>query len=363
MKHEANLDAEVRRLFAATVEKLAKQHHSIERCRGPRFECSDEEWSAFAEQGVFALGIDPEYGGLGGGISDLAAVMRQIGYNLLAVPFFENAVMAALLVNRFGSADLKESLLPQIAEGSVRMAVALRDPGTVGADANHRAQFAGDTISGVKDQVMDAENASKFLVGAHDVDGKMVLGMIERDSPGLSVQHYRLPDNRIASRLTLDSVVATILAVPDPGDIQAILDAGAVCLASETVGAMAAANRITLDYAKVRRQFGRPIGDFQVLQHRMVDMFIAERRSRAVVDEAAAALDNSLSDRTMAVSVAKAQADKSGRFVAESAIQIHGGMGLTDECAIGHYLKRILLNGSRHGTAAWHLNRLSLLQR
>jgi alkylation response protein AidB-like acyl-CoA dehydrogenase len=359
MTHGSRLDDEDRLLLGATIERLAERHVDINRCQAAEIVCADDEWAAFAEQGVFGIGIDADYGGIGGGVGEIALMMRQIGEKLLAVPYMDGVVLGASLIATLGSEAQKLAILPAIAAGEIRLGFAHREPNSGDLIDFVETRANGNNLSGFKTQVMDGVRASRFLVSARDESEVLRFYLVDRDAPGLTVQNYRIVDNRLVAKLTL----ADVSGEPIGGDaalaLEAVYDTAAVCVAAETVGAMVSLNRDTLDYAKVRKQFGQSIGSFQVLQHRLVDLFIAEQTAHALVTDALSALEVRSASAKADVSAAKAQADRLGRQVGEAAIQIHGGMGMTDECAVGHYLKRILVNGSQFRTSGWHVARIS----
>lgn len=358
MSYANRLEDEDRQLIAASMERLAQDHFSLERCRQDEIVCDDVMWSSFAEQGVFGLGINPDYGGLGGGISEIAIMMRLIGEMLLPLPYLDNLVLCARLIDALGTSEQKHSLLGQIATGELRLAFAHREVNSGNQRDHVECRAVSGRITGQKIEVMDGVHASRFLVSARDEEGLLRFLLVDRDATGLEVHHYRLLDNRLVSRLVMTDVAGEALGLDASDALDAVCDIAAACKAVETLGAMTAANRETLNYAKVRTQFGRTIGSFQVLQHRLVDMFIAEQTVAALVADAISASDGPGHRATAAISAAKAQADRLARQVGEASIQIHGGMGMTDECAVGHYLKRIIVNGSQFGTASWHVSRL-----
>jgi alkylation response protein AidB-like acyl-CoA dehydrogenase len=342
----SRIDPEERRLLEATVARLAADHFSIERRRSGDMECSRAEWESFAAQGLFALGVPPAMNGVGGGASELAIVMRQIGRNLLPLPYLDSVVLAGAAIGRFASDEQARRRLPRLATGDLRSSFAHREA-AAGDDRGHvETVLRGGRITGGKVFVLDAASASEFIVSARDERGALRLSFVAGGAEGLSLTSYRTVDGRLASTLSLRD---------------ALLDLAGACAAAEAVGAMEALNEATLDYARTRRQFGAAIGSFQVIQHRLVDMFIAAQEASALVADALEAIDAGASDAAFLVSATKARADAAGRLIGESAIQLHGGMGLTDECAAGHYLKRLLALGSQYGTAAWHVERVGRL--
>ncbi len=356
------LDEDDRRIVADTIARIASDQFSIERCRSYEIVCDSTQWSTFAEHGVFAIGISPEHGGIGGCAVDHAMVMREIGLNLLPLPYLDTVVIGATLISRMGTAQQRDAILPAIASGDMRLCFAHReiDAGNLPDHVETRCQDG--RLSGRKVMLLDGHLADKLVVTARDEKGSLGFYLVDREVPGLTVREYRLVDNRMASTATFEGVAAERIGgaegVADgAGELAFVFDLAAVCLAAEAAGAAAGVNRITLDYAKTRHQFGRPIGSFQVIQHRLVDMFIAEQMADAVVSDALDTFDAGHHDPVL-VAAAKAIADRSARQVAEASIQIHGGMGMTDECAAGHYLKRVLTIGSLYGTADWHAARV-----
>jgi alkylation response protein AidB-like acyl-CoA dehydrogenase len=285
--------------------------------------------------------------------------MGQVGRNLLPLPFMDTVVLGAKIIGTLGSEEQKREMLPAIVKGRLRLSFAHRE-----ADAGDVFDYVttsacSDRLSGMKIHAIDGPSAAAFVVSARDVDCRLRFYLVARDQPGVECQPYRLPDNRMAMRVTLHNTPGVAIGSDASPHVAALCDLAAACLAAEAVGSIASLNRETLEYAKMRRQFGCAIGSFQVIQHRLVDMFIAEQTASAMVTDALMALDAGLPGAGPLVSAAKAQADRAGRFVGESAIQIHGGMGMTDECAVGHYLKRILTIGSQFGTAGWHVARIA----
>jgi alkylation response protein AidB-like acyl-CoA dehydrogenase len=296
---------------------------------------------------------------VGGGAAEMAIVMRQIGRNLLPLPYLDSVVVAGATIRRYASDQQAEQRLPRLAAGDLRSSLAHREA-AAGDDRGHvETSLRGDRITGGKVFVLDSASTSEFIVSARDERGALRLCFVAPVAEGLSVRSYRAADGRLASTLFLQDVLSE--PMPPAVDIDGVLDLAAASAAAEAVGAMEALNEVTLDYARTRRQFGAPIGSFQVIQHRLVDMFIAAQEASALVNDALEALDAGAPDAAFLVSAAKARADAAGRLIGEGAIQVHGGMGLTDECAAGHYLKRLLTLGSQYGTAAWHIERVARL--
>jgi alkylation response protein AidB-like acyl-CoA dehydrogenase len=355
----SRIEPEERRLIENTVARLAESSFSIERCRSGDMEGGPEEWRRFAQHGLCAIGVPSAIGGVGGGAAEQAIVMRQIGRNLLALPYLDSVVLAGAAIRRFASVEQAQRRLPQLAAGDLRTSFAHREPAAGDDRGFVETELRNGRITGCKAFVLDAASASEFIVTARDERGELRLCFVAPDAEGLSLASHRAADGRLASTLFLQNVRCE--PAPSIVDIDGLLDLASVCAAAESVGAMDALLQETLTYARTRRQFGTSIGSFQVIQHRLVDMFIAAQEASALVDDALDALDAGAPEAAFLVSAAKARADSAGRFIGESAIQIHGGMGMTDECAAGHYLKRLLTLGSQYGAAAWHIDRVARL--
>ena len=221
----------------------------------------------------------------------------------------------------------------------------------------------------MKSVVFGAPTADRFIVsartagGARDAEG-ITLFLVDRDAPGLSVRGYPTADGLRAGEVTLDEAPGERLGALDGGlaTVEEAVDRAIAAVAAEAVGLMGALNDMTLDYLKTREQFGQPIGRFQVLQHRMVDMFIAHEEAKSMAMMAAMRIDEADADaRKKAMSAAKVQIGKSARFVGQQAIQLHGGIGMTDEYAAGHYFKRLTMIDRSFGDNDYHLRRYARL--
>ncbi|HET6538808.1 MAG TPA: acyl-CoA dehydrogenase family protein [Sphingopyxis sp.] len=348
---------EDRQLIQQQVERFFEAEYDMEKCRADIISCPQQAWQNAAEAGILALGQSPDVGGLGGGTCDWGMAMRQIGSTLSALPLLDSAILPARLIDVVVSGARREELLGTICVGTARFAWAHREKRSGNDRQFVESRFDGKAISGTKIYVIDLGNVSDFLVTARDDSGALCLLLVKPDTAGLTSHSYRLPDNRLAGELVFDQVEGELLATGCDQAIEQVLDLAAACAAAESVGAAERLLALTIDYVKTRRQFGQALGDFQVIQHRLVDGYIGLRTTRAIIDQALAALDNREAIAAQLCSAAKAQADKACRVVGETSIQLHGGIGMTDECAAGHYLKRILTNNSRFGTADWHLSR------
>jgi alkylation response protein AidB-like acyl-CoA dehydrogenase len=337
---------------------------------------SDAAWTQLAELGLTALPLPEAHGGFDGGAVDLFVVMQELGRGLLVEPYFATVLGAEFL--KLGGAH--GALLERVAGGELKLACALgerqsrhdlRDIATRAERAvgNDRA---GWRLSGEKKVVMHGAQAGVVIVpartsGAQRDAAGITLFALPLDAPGLHVTEYRTLDGQRAADLRFDGVHAdagSVIGMPDAGweILEAAADYGTGLLCAEAVGAMDALFAATLDYLKTRQQFGVPIGKFQALQHRMADMYIHLEQARSLALLAAVRLDDGgteekRAERRRAVSAAKYRVGLAARFVGQQAVQLHGGMGVTDELPAAHYFKRLSTIELRLGDCDHHLAR------
>jgi alkylation response protein AidB-like acyl-CoA dehydrogenase len=288
---------------------------------------SERVWATFAEMGLTGLPLSPDYGGFGGGAIDLMSVMEAFGEALVVEPYLPT-VLASLLISRSGEEKQKRAILPLVAEGKMRLALAIGERGVIGAPM-----------------------ADKVVL----VRGKEIL----IGKPGV-VKAYRTVDDLAVADIRMDK--AEPLAVT-PAQLEEILDLGAALSCAEAVGAMKFACDTTLEYLKTRKQFGVPIGAFQALQHRMVDMFIAYEQAKSMACLACSKIDShqNAADRARAVSAAKIKIADSARHISQESVQLHGGMGMSEELKVSHTFRRLTVLMRRFGDADHHLARFASL--
>ncbi|HEV2677207.1 MAG TPA: acyl-CoA dehydrogenase family protein [Aliidongia sp.] len=369
--------SETQRMLAETTDRLVRERYGFEDRKkiiaGPDG-FSRPMWATFAELGLTGLGIAEEHDGLGGSMGDIAVVAEAFGRALVVEPYLPTVVLGAGILGLAGSDAQKAELLPQVVAGGLFLALAHGEPKSryTLAHVETEAVAEGDDhlLTGAKAVVLGGDVADRFLVSARtsgaasDVDG-ISLFLVPRDAAGLGIRAYPNIDGTRAADLVLDRV--RVPAAARIGEIgQALptvthaVDRAIAYLCAEAVGAMQALNALTLDYLKTRTQFGQPIGAFQVLQHRMVDMEVALEQARSLAILACERADDpDVSERTRAVSAAKVQIGRSGRLIGQSSVQMHGGIGITDEYAGGHYFKRITLIDRTFGDADHHLARFA----
>ena len=334
---------------------------------------SREIWGQFAELGLLAAPFSEEMGGLDGGPIETMVIMEELGRGLVVEPYLPTIVLCGGILSRHASDAQKEAHLPGIIGGEDVWALAYAEPQSRfnPADVLTSAKADGDgyVLNGTKAVVAAAPWASKLIVSARisgdqrDSDG-LGLFIVEKSASGVSTQDYPTVDGNRAGEVTLENVtVGADALIGDAGNGLALLDEaldygiGAVC--AEAIGHMKCLNDATVEYCKTRKQFGVPIGSFQVLQHRMVDMFMEYEQSVSMTYMVNMKLTESEAERKKAAAGAKVQIGKSGRFVGQEAVQLHGGMGMTEELNVGHYFKRLTVIDTQFGNVDHHLKRFA----
>jgi pimeloyl-CoA dehydrogenase small subunit len=335
---------------------------------------SAEMWGRYAEMGLMALPFAEADGGLGGTPVETMLVMEALGGALALEPYFATIVLGGGVLRFGGSAAQKAELVPQVAAGELKLALAHTEPRSRW-DLNHvettaRKDGDGWVLSGRKSVVLGGDGADRLFVtartagDARDANGIGVF-MVDAKADGLTRRGYVNQDGTRAAEISLDGVrVAATDVIGDPADglplVERVADAAIAALCAEAIGAMAAMHALTVDYLKVRKQFGVPIGSFQVLQHKAVDMFVALEQARSITLYATMLADSDdAGERARAASAAKAEVGRACRLVGENAIQLHGGVGMTMELAVGHYFKRATMIDLTLGDHEHHLRRLA----
>lgn len=289
---------------------------------------SERAWATFAEMGLTGLPLSPDYGGFGGGAVDLMSVMEAFGEALVVEPYLPT-VLGALAIAKGGDARQKQEILPLVVQGKMRLALATGPRGVIGAPMADRIVFGSE--------------------------GK--LRIVARDA--IEVRAYRTVDDLAAGDVRFDGRGEALAG----GVLDEVLDFGAALSCAEAVGAMKFAADTTLEYLKTRRQFGVPIGAFQALQHRMVDMFISYEQAKSMACLACSKADSALDvkDRAKAVSAARIKIADAARHISQESVQLHGGMGMSEELKVSHTFRRLTAIGRRFGDADYHLARFASL--
>jgi alkylation response protein AidB-like acyl-CoA dehydrogenase len=354
--------------LADSVRKFLAQNYGFEQrkaiiqsTRGD----SEQVWNTFAEMGLTALALPEDHGGFGGGAIDLMPVMEACGEALVVEPLLDQIVAARLLAKAGGAARL-----PGVIDGSVRLAFAYLEPGRryepAPQDTTATKSDNGWVLNGSKCVVVGAPAADKLIVSA-DAGGASLF-VVDAKAKGVSLNPCRTVDGQRAADVRFDQVqVGADALLGQAGAAQPLIDEAvdfAIALqCADAIGAMAFANDTTLEYLKTRKQFGVPIGSFQALQHRMVEMVIHTEQARSMAILAAAKVDGAASadERRRAVSAAKVKIADAARIVSQEAVQLHGGMGMTEELKISHTFRRLTTIAQRFGDADHHLERYASL--
>jgi alkylation response protein AidB-like acyl-CoA dehydrogenase len=365
---------EEQELLRSSIQRFLRDQYDFDERR--KIVATDEgwsrkHWSAFAELGLCAAPFQESSGGLGGGSLATMIVMQEFGRNLVVEPYFETVVLAGGLIEDVGSPEQREALLPDIMDGSAIWALAWAE-GRSRYDFDNvttTARREGDNfvLSGTKAAVIGAPWADKLIISARTSGGPrdragVSLFVVDRQSANLHLQSFKTIDGRRAAELALiDVQVPADQMLGTEGEgvaaLEACRDRAIAALCAEAVGAMSVLNSATLEYSKTRKQFGVALGTFQVLQHRMVDMFIALEEAISLMQHLNLSLAAREPNGSKLASGAKSKVGYAARFVAEQAVQLHGGMGMSDELNVGHYFKRINSINIQFGDPAYHLMR------
>jgi pimeloyl-CoA dehydrogenase small subunit len=335
---------------------------------------SRAQWAQYAEMGLLGLPFDEKYGGIGGGPVETMIVMEAFGRGLVLEPYLATVVLGGGLVNLGGNAAQRAAILPKIADGSLLMAFAHSetqsryDLADVATTAKRDAD--GWILDGEKSFVAHGNCADKLVVSAR-ISGErnsregIALFLVDTKTDGVSRKSYETQDGMRAAQIKLSGVkIRSNDAIGDPGKalplIERVADYALTAVAAEAVGAMGAAHDITLDYLRTRKQFGVAIGSFQVLQHRAVDILVSLEQARSMALYATMMVnDPDPAERSKAVSAATVQIRRSGKFIGQQVVQLHGGIGMTLEYKIGHYFKRLTAMESLLGDTDHHLAALA----
>jgi alkylation response protein AidB-like acyl-CoA dehydrogenase len=326
--------------------------------------CSESLWRGLAEDlGILGLLVPEAAGGIDGDATDMMVVMEELGANLLVEPFLETAVVGASALGPGHEAELAA-----IARGDLRLAFAWAEAETRFAplprDTIALRTAVGWRIDGHKIVVTGAPMATHLLVTAR-IGDEPALFLVDADAVGVAQQEFPTIDGRRAADVTLDAVAVPDRALVARGAeaIERLCDIATAMLGAEALGVMRVMLDDTIAFTKERRQFGQAIASFQVIQHRMVDMYMQLELATSAVYRAILSLDAAPAERARAVSAMKVMVAAACRFVGQNAIQLHGGMGMTDEVAVTHYFRRATVIESEFGSADWHRRRFAALSR
>jgi pimeloyl-CoA dehydrogenase small subunit len=369
---------EEQRLLRDSIDRLLADHYGFAARRGylagPEGH-SKAMWERYAELGLLGLPFAEEHGGFGGGAIDTMLAMEAFGRVLALEPYLATVVLSGTALRLAGSETQQSAILPQIAQGRMTLALAhgerqarydLNDVLTT-AKANAGGRWV---LDGAKSVVLHGDNADRLILSARssgerdDSDG-ISLFLVDASANGVARRSYPMRDGTRAAEISLSGVeVDADDLLGEPGRafpvIERVVEAGIAAVTAEAVGAMEAMHALTLEYLKTRQQFGKPIGQNQALQHRSAEMLIALEQGRSMAMLAAMMVDETdPNERAHNISMAKVGVGQAARFVSQNAIQLHGGIGMTEEYAVGHYFRRCMVIEHLFGDTAHHLSRIA----
>jgi pimeloyl-CoA dehydrogenase small subunit len=365
-------------LLRNSVQKFVQNGYTFDMRRGiakSETGWKRENWKQFAELGLLGAPFAEDFGGLGGGPVETMIIMEEFGRGLVIEPYLGTVVLAGGFLTHGGSKAQKEQFIPEIIEGKRVFAFAFAEPqgryNLADLAVTAKKSGAGYTLNGHKAVVIGAPWADSLIVtartggGQRDEKGVSVF-IVDKKAKGVSCRDYPTVDGLRASEVTFENVTLGADAlIGHEGDglplVERVVDEGIAALSAEAIGAMKVLNDTTVEYCKTRKQFGVPIGKFQVLQHRMVDMFMNYEQSVSITFMVTLKLGESDKERKKAASAAKVQIGKAGRFIGQNAVQLHGGMGMTDELNVGHFFKRLTMIDTMFGNVDHHLKRYAAL--
>ena len=335
----------------------------------------EDNWKKFAELGWLGISVSEDSGGFGGSAIESMLIMEAFGKGLVVEPFLETVIMAGGLIDNHGSDQQKSSFLEPAIAGEMHLALAYAEPQSRFnlSDVVTEAKADGDNfiINGYKSVVMNGPSADQIIVSARTSGSQLdehgiSLFIIDANASGLDKTNYKTVDGRRASDLTFENVSVSkenLIGDQDKGFeiLDLAIDKAILAISAEAVGAMEVLYKTTVEYTKTREQFGTAIGKFQVLQHRMVDMFMEYEQCKSLLYMATMKHEEKAEDAKKAISGLKYQVGKAGKFIGQQAVQLHGGMGVTDELNVGHYFKRLTTVGTIFGNTDYHLKKYTSL--
>jgi pimeloyl-CoA dehydrogenase small subunit len=368
---------EEQRLLRDSVDRLLADRYAFDKRRGYLAEpegWSRALWAQYAELGLLGLPFAESHGGFGGGGIEVMQVMEAFGRALVLEPYLSTVVLAGTALRLAGSEAQRAALLPQVAEGKLLLAVAhgerqaRYDLSDVLTTAQPKA--GGWVLDGAKSVVAHGDSADKLVVSARTVGERndtagITLFLVDGVANGVARRAYTMRDGTRAAEIALSGVeVGADAVLGEVGGgfavIERVVETGIAATAAEAVGTMETMQALTLEYLKTRQQFGRPIGQNQALQHRATEMFVSLEQARSMAMLAAMMIDEpDAAERAHNIAMVKIGVGQAARFVSQNAVQLHGGIGMTEEYAVGHYFRRCMVIEHSFGDTAHHLSRLA----
>jgi alkylation response protein AidB-like acyl-CoA dehydrogenase len=366
-----NLTAE-QQMLRDSARRFVQEHYRIEQRRAvskTELGFSLEHWRSMSDLGWLALAVPEELGGLGCSFVEVALLLEEFGRGLVLEPYISSAVLCGRILDTCDNASARAEALSAMAEGRRRLALAHHEPSQryelMPVSVEAKREDEGFRLNGVKTLVLDAPAADQFIVSAC-VEGEenFSLFLVDRATAGMELKAHSLVDDSRAADMALENVLvprSAVLTGPARSRpvLEEALDRATLACATEALGAMEAVLQLTADYLKTRVQFGQPIGKLQALQHRMAEMFVEVQEVRSILYCGIAQLNAEVSVRGSVVSAAKLVTLKAGRIVGSQGVQLHGGIGMTEEYAMGHYFKKLVAFEKTYGDGDWHAERLA----
>jgi hypothetical protein len=366
-------------LLRDSVDKYVREQCGVERHRTLcRTDLGFDQgaWQQFAQLGWLSVPFSEALGGIAGGATDLMVIGEALGKGLAREPFLTTVVTCGSFLQHGGNAAQQAQYVPAIIDGSAQWAFAFAESAS-GYDLSRvttvaQRKGANYVLSGSKLAVLNAHCANHLIVSARigdeAADGAgITLFIVDADAPGVVREDFVTVDGSRGAHLQLNGVELTAAHIlGGAGDglplIEAVIDTAIVALGAEALGGMQALLNATVEYTKTREQFGQPISKFQALQHRMAEMYMKVEETRSLLLNAAIALDEDSEDSAAACAALKVKVSEAGKFVAQQAVQLHGGIGMTDELCVGHHYKRLMILAKLYGDEAYYLQKYADLR-
>ena len=366
----STISNEMRGMLVDSVSKFVDAEYDFETRRNlsdSELGYSADHWQTFAELGWLSVPLTESVGGLGGTLADLSELVEQFGRGLVLEPYFSSVVLAASVISQGENTALAAEVLPQLAMGELILSLAWEEsecgsnPLRITSTAN--SENSNFILNGEKIVVLAAPQAHAFVVSAK-IDGSDNIGLfyLPKTTPGLTLESYTLVDGARAATLVFDNVVVTqdqLISADGSEILEKTIRMGAYLLCCEALGAMEKLSQTTVDYTKTRKQFGTSLSSFQVLRHTLADIYVIIKKTRCFANQCTQKLRDGGELSVEDVAVLKVQTGRAAHFVSRQAIQIHGGIGMTDELNVGHYAKRLTALDALLGNERYHLQAIA----
>ncbi len=316
------------------------------------------KWKLFADQGWLAMPFSEEEGGFNFGAIELCIMFEEFGKHLVLEPYLSNIVLSGFILDQ-SSYSMKSNYISGLISGNSQISLAYVEESRTYDHLSILTSVENNKLNGTKNLVLNGSNADNFLVTVM-IDDEFSLIVMKNDEDGLSINNFKTVDDKNISQLSFDNVTINPDQIIAKGDeakklLQDALYYAALCISAEAIGCMTACYEKTVEYTKGREQFGQPISNFQVLQHRMVDMFIDTELCKSLLFKAMLDMHENNNSKYRSISALKHHVGVLGKKIAEESVQLHGGMGVSEEMSIGHYLKKFIVIDSQFGNSKYHL--------